>query len=74
MSVYQEIISEDLAKAGLIGRYDPRHVEAWMRIGHGTLDHLSRKQFAAEIPICAGCIDDAGIERSERLAETMVVK
>jgi hypothetical protein len=30
---------------------DPRHVEAWMRVGHGTLDHLAPAAFDHEAAV-----------------------
>ena len=70
MSAYQEIIYEELAKQGRIGQYDPRHIEAWIRSEHGTLDGLSRQQFHREVRSAAECIDAAGVGMSERLAQS----
>lgn len=50
--------------------YDPRHIEAFMRSEHGTLDHLSPDAFAAEVCIAAMCIEDGGREFGERLAKS----
>ena len=47
---------------------DPRHVEAWMRVEHPTLDGLSRREFIAEMHVALGCAIDAGPEASEALA------
>lgn len=46
--MYQDMIRTHAARLGFIG-IDPRHVEAIMRLEHGTLDSLSRSQFNAEI-------------------------
>ncbi len=44
---------------------DPRLVEAFMRLDHGTLDHLSRSQFRAEAEIAADCVAaDPGLAES----------
>lgn len=50
--------------------YDPRHIEAFMRSEHGTLDHLSPDTFAAEVAIAVMCIEDGGMEFGERLAKS----
>lgn len=68
LSLYAEMIREDLAKAGYIGKYDPRHIEAYMRLEHSTLDGLSARQFAAEVEIARQCLDHADEEESEALA------
>ena len=53
----EKAIREELAKSGHAGRYDPRHIEAWMRLEHGTLDGLSASEFAAEVEIARQCVD-----------------
>ena len=50
--------------------FDPRHVEAWMRLAHPTLDHLSPVEFGAEIFAACDCIRGAGLAESEALART----
>lgn len=60
------------AYAELIAQYtgrNPRHIEAWMRLEHGTLDGLSRAQFRREVKIAESCIDAAGDDKSEELAQ-----
>jgi len=45
---YQKRIADMLkfrTNAGLDVGIDPRHIEAWMRSNHGTLDHLNSRQF-----------------------------
>ena len=49
-------------------RHDPRHVEAYMRLEHPTLDGLSRGRFAAEVEIAVECIDQGGADVAEELA------
>jgi hypothetical protein len=68
--MYQSLIREILARNGYVGRYDPRHVEAYMRIEHSTLDGLSRAQFAAEVEICRQCVDAGGPDGAERCARS----
>ena len=47
---------------------DPRHVEAWMRLEHPTLDGLSRAEFACGIDEALACIRASGPTESEALA------
>ena len=65
--MYQRTIRETAARLGRVG-VDPRHVEAWMRVEHPTLDGLDRRRFDTEVEIAVACIDHAGAEQSEALA------
>jgi hypothetical protein len=47
---------------------DPRHVEAWMRLEHPTLDGLSEGEFVRAMHAALAAVIDAGPEESERLA------
>jgi len=47
---------------------DPRHVEAWMRLEHPTLDDLSRAEFEREVDNAVVAIATAGPDDSEALA------
>lgn len=47
---------------------DPRHVEAYMRVEHSTLDRLSPRQFAAEVVLARECVREGGIDMAERVA------
>ena len=47
---------------------DPRHVEAWMRLEHPTLDGLSAAAFEREIDIAVAASPPAGTTDSEALA------
>jgi len=49
---------------------EPRHVEAWMRVEHPTLDHLSPTRFKREVTLALDCIAEAGAEQSEALARS----
>lgn len=69
-SHYQRTIAEILAVSGHLGM-DPRHVEAFMRIEYGTLDHLSRERFAALARDCAQDVLAAGPDESETFAVSM---
>ncbi len=70
MSYYQTAIRETMATIGRIGAADPRHVEAWMRCEHSTLDGLSRSQFTAEVKIALDCIAAGPVADSESLARS----
>ena len=50
------------------GSVDPRHVEAWMRLEHPTLDALSRHSLEAEIDVAMALTVEAGALESEALA------
>lgn len=65
--MYQELIREHAARLGRIG-VDSRHVEAWMRVEHPTLDALGPAQFQDEVAAAIACIDTVGAEQSEALA------
>jgi hypothetical protein len=49
---------------------DPRHVEAYMRSEHSTLDHLPPEQFEREVRIAVGCIEQGGTDIAETLARS----
>ncbi len=49
---------------------DPRHVEAWMRTEHPTLDGLTAQQFNDAMYAALGAAMDAGPTESEALAAT----
>lgn len=64
--MYQELIRKLLN-----GRdYDPRHIEAFIRLQYRTLDHLSEDDFKRELAIGIGCIDEGGKEAAEDLARS----
>lgn len=50
--------------------YDPRHVEAYMRLAHSTLDGLSAEQFAREVGFAVHSVNFGGPELAELLAQT----
>lgn len=68
MSQYTQSIREDAASLGYLGA-NPRHIEAWMRLEHPTLDGLSRQQFRYEVLMAIECIKAAGEAESEGLAQ-----
>jgi hypothetical protein len=64
---YQTLIKELLR-----GRdYDPRHIESFMRIQYGTLNHLTREDFEREVKVCMACIDACGKDDAEQYAKSM---
>lgn len=62
-SIYQERI------AGLTS-HDPALVEAWMRLEHGTLDHLTPAQFESEVCMANVCIAEASPAQNAALARS----
>lgn len=50
--------------------YDPRHVEAYMRLEHGTLDAMSLSQFEREVKVACRLIRIEGVENAELLAKS----
>lgn len=62
---YRELI------ATMARGYDARLIEAWMRLQYGTLDHLSRTDFAREIAIAIACIDEDP-KASRELADSIL--
>jgi len=67
LSHYQAAIAASPAARGI----DPRHIEAYMRLEHATLDGLTEQQFAQEIIVCAECARSSGADNAEALAESM---
>ena len=69
VNTYQQTIKNALANDYRIG-YDPRHVEAFMRLEHRTLDGLSLPAFESEVGIAVQCIDSVGRDVSEQTARS----
>jgi hypothetical protein len=65
--VYAAMIREYLARAGR-EEIDSRHVEAYIRLEHGTLDHLSAARFEGEVLVAIRGIDEEGTAAAEALA------
>lgn len=68
-SAYTDRIRHEVAALGRIGA-EPRHVEAWMRLEHSTLDGLSAAQFRTEVKMALACMDEAGRDISEDTARS----
>lgn len=66
-SLYAARITDTLASLGLVG-VDPALVEAWMRLEHGTLDHLAGRAWTAEVVTAAECVRIAEPEDTRALA------
>lgn len=54
-SLYKDLIKAELGRNGFV-EVDPRHVEAYMRLQHSTLDGLSAVQFNYEVRLFAGVV------------------
>ncbi len=50
--------------------HDPRHIEAFIRVQYGTLDHLDRRMLEMESAIAAECITVGGLDEAEALAQS----
>lgn len=50
--------------------HDPRHIEAYVRLEHGTLGGLSMDTLRSEARTAAACIDLAGTTSAEELAQS----
>lgn len=61
--IYRNLIKE------LAPTYNPAHVEAWIRLEHGTMCHLSRNRFESEVKAACDCID-SDPDTSVALAES----
>jgi len=71
-SYYSKVIGEEIARQGKIG-IDPRHVEAYMRLEHSTLDGLSKGQFKQEVTIGILCVEEAGTAQAESCAKSFAL-
>ena len=69
MKGYAASIREDAAAIGHIGA-NVRHIEAWMRLEHSTLDGLSRVQFRVEVATAIDCIAASSDTENESLARS----
>ena len=61
---YQRLISRYLLDSSI----DPRWIEAYLRLDHGTLDSLSVDDFKTEIPEIIKIIKEEGKQEAEKLA------
>lgn len=65
---YATEIIKSLVRQGL-PTVEPRLIEAFMRLQYGTLDHLDRATFDAEVALAAACVD-ADPSGAEELARS----
>ncbi len=70
--MYEEMIREECARQGHVGM-DPKLIEAWMRLEHGCLDGLSKRQFADEVAIAIELVK-VEPEASAKLAKSYGLK
>lgn len=68
-TVYTDAIIERLVRMGR-KEVDPRHVEAYMRLEHPTLDGLDRRQFTEEVKTAVACVDYSTPEENESCAQS----
>jgi truncated hemoglobin YjbI len=64
---YETAIREDAALLGVPG-INPAHIEAWMRVEHGTLDALSPAQFRDEVLVAVACARASTSAENDALA------
>lgn len=50
--------------------YDPRHIEAYIRLEYGTFDHLSADKLKKEAKLAAQFVDYGGKDSAESLAQS----
>ena len=50
--------------------YDPRHIEAYIRLEHPTLDGLTPDRLENEAFVARCCVDEGGKEAAEMLAQS----
>jgi hypothetical protein len=70
---YATAIREHAATLGFIGS-NPAHVEAWMRIEHGTLDALSPTEFRREVAIAIACANASSTDENDALAASFGIR
>ena len=72
MTGYQEAIQRVRTELALLGfiHITSRHVEAYMRLRHPTLDNLSPDQFKQEVIIALAAARKDGKEAAEQLAQS----
>jgi hypothetical protein len=68
-TLYTDAIVERLVRLGR-REVDPRHIEAYMRLEHPTLDGLTKYGFTQEVKIALQCIDASTPEDNESCAQS----
>jgi hypothetical protein len=51
-------------------KFDPRHIEAYIRLEYATLGHLSIEVMRREASIAAMCVEEGGLEAAEDCAQS----
>lgn len=69
-SSYAARIEAMIEAEGVRVEFDVRHVEAYMRAGHPTLDGLSTLEFRDEVRLALMCIEATGRQNAEDLARS----
>jgi len=70
LTFWQRCIVEVQCNRWNLKRADARHVEAWMRLEHGTFNHMSKEQFKRAVLDANRMVLVAGETMSEALAQT----
>lgn len=65
MSIYADIFRKAQPE------FPPHQIEAFVRLEHGTLDHMDAAALEREAAIAADCIREAGPEQAEALAVSL---
>lgn len=68
MTAHRSTYADRIAE--LAPTFDPRHVEAFMRSAHPTLDHLDAVWFAREVRIACQCVTTGGEPFAEQIARS----
>lgn len=50
--------------------YDPRHIEAFVRLQYSTLNQLDRRTLVREAKIAALCVEQGGADAAEKVAQS----
>jgi hypothetical protein len=69
-SAYAERIAAVMEEEGVRAEVSVRHVEAYMRVGHPTLDGLSALTFREEVRLAVLCVEAVALVKSEALARS----
>lgn len=64
---YQTLIAALLPEQ--FAMLDPRHIEAYLRLRHGTLDHLTRSEFKRQVKALAKIVNQ-DLTAAEDLAKS----
>lgn len=56
--------------AAMAPNYNPRHIEAYVRLECSILDNLSDARLRKEVKMAQQCIDIGGLDQAESLAKS----